>query len=60
MTESLENQKLMSVIDRLYLESPFYGSPRMTLWIKDPEYFFNHEMVERLMVVIGLKAILSG
>jgi len=34
-TESPENLRIMRKIDELYLSRPFYGSPRMTDWLRD-------------------------
>ena len=50
----------MRVIDELYLKRPFYGSPRMTLWLMELGYLVNHKRVERLMRVMGLQAIVPG
>ena len=50
----------MRVIDELYLKRPFYGAPRMTLWLKQLGYRVNHKRVERLMRVMGLQAIVPG
>ena len=51
---------LMRLIDEQYLKCPFYGSPRMTLWLNGLGHRVNHKRVERLMWVMGLQAVLPG
>ncbi len=48
---------LMSLIDRQYLATPFYGSRRMTAWLKIQEYPVNRKRVQRLMRLMGIEAI---
>jgi len=50
----------MRVIDELYLKRPFYGAPRMTLWLMELGYQVNHKRVERLMRLMGLQALVPG
>jgi putative transposase len=59
-TESAENLRLMRRIDELYLRRPFYGSPRMTDWLRDQGWPVNEKRVARLMRVMGLQAIVPG
>ena len=59
-TESPENLRLMRTIDELYLRRPFYGSPRMTDWLRDLGWAVNEKRVARLMQVMGLQAIVPG
>jgi putative transposase len=59
-SESEENLALMRVIEELYMERPFYGAPRMTLWLMELGYGVNHKRVERLMRLMGLQAIVPG
>jgi len=59
-SESPENLALMRLIDEQYLETPFYGAPRMTWWLKQQGYGVNHKRVARLMRVMGLQATLPG
>ena len=47
----------MELIDRQYLERPFYGSRRMTAWLRNQGYSVNRKRVRRLMQVMGLQAI---
>jgi putative transposase len=59
-TESEENLRLMRQIDELYLKRPFYGSPRMTLWLRKLGWHVNAKRVARLMRLMGLQAVLPG
>ena len=34
--ESEANEELMKAIDRQYIQTPFYGSRRMAIWLKRP------------------------
>ncbi len=43
---SFENQWM---IDEQYTRRPFYGSPRMTDWLRSQGKLVNHKRVERLM-----------
>ena len=51
---------LMRLIDRLYLQRPFYGVPRMTDWLQTLGHAVNHKRVARLMRVMGLQAVVPG
>lgn len=55
--ESEENLLLMRSIDEQYLRTPFYGSPRMTAWLREQGYSVNRKRVSRLMRLMGLEAI---
>ena len=55
--ESDFNLELMQLIDEQYTRTPFYGSPRITAWLKRQGYGVNHKRVERLMRLMGLQAI---
>jgi putative transposase len=57
--ESEENLRLMQLIDEQYTQTPFYGIPRMTAWLKDLDLGFavNHKRVQRLMRLMGLEAV---
>lgn len=58
--ESEENLRLMRTIDELYLKRPFYGSPRITDWLRDLGWTVNEKRVARLMRLMGLQAVLPG
>ncbi len=40
---------LMKLIDEQYTRTPFYGVPRMTVWLNNQGHNVNHKRVERLM-----------
>lgn len=54
---SNEDLKLMAVIDRQYLQTPFYGARRMAVWLKGKGLQVNRKRVRRLMRLMGIKAI---
>jgi len=47
----------MKLIDRQYLATPFYGSRKIAVWLKNQDYTVNRKRVRRLMRLMGLKAI---
>jgi putative transposase len=49
--------ELMALIDRQYLRTPFYGSRRMTAWLRTQGHLANRKRVQRLMGLMGLEAI---
>lgn len=51
------NLELMRVIDEVYTQYPFYGSPRITEWLRRHDYAVNHKRVERLMRQMGIQAL---
>jgi len=55
--ESPYNIELMRLIDRKYLQCPFYGSRRMRVWLQSKGYRVNRKRVTRLMRLMGLEAI---
>lgn len=59
-TECMENLALMRLIDKQYLRTPFYGYPRMTLWLNKQGFNVNAKRVARLMRVMGLQATVPG
>ena len=56
-TESSLNLTLMRLIDEQYLRTPFYGWPRMTIYLQNQGYDINHKRVQRLMQKMGIQAI---
>ena len=52
-----EDLELMALIDRQYLKTPFYGSRRMTAWLRTQGHRVNRKRIRRLMQVMGLEAI---
>ena len=55
--ESELNLRLMRLIDEQYLETPFHGWPRMTAYLRRAGYAVNHKRGQRLMRLMGLRAI---
>ncbi|HOV85945.1 MAG TPA: IS3 family transposase, partial [Syntrophobacteraceae bacterium] len=55
--ESPFNLMLMRLIDEHYTRFPFYGSPRMTAWLRSEGYGVNHKRVERLMRQMGIQGV---
>jgi putative transposase len=55
--ESPLNLLLMRLLDEQYTRTPYYGSPKMTLWLRKEGYPVNRKRVERLMNLMGLQAI---
>ena len=51
------NLVLMDMIDQKYTQHPFYGILRMTAWLRDEGHPVNHKRVQRLMQLMGLRAI---
>lgn len=47
----------MRLIDAEYLQHPFYGWRRMTVYLQKEGYAVNHKRVRRLMGKMGLQAI---
>jgi putative transposase len=55
--ETEYNLFLMRLIDEQYTRTPFYGSPKMTAWLRSQGQMVNHKRIERLMGKMGLQAI---
>jgi putative transposase len=55
--EGTQDLAMMERIDAEYTEHPFYGSRRMTVWLRSLGYQVNRKRVWRLMGVMGLEAI---
>jgi putative transposase len=55
--ESEENLRLMRLIDQQFLQTPFYGSRRMTAALERAGETVNRKRVQRLMAVMGLEAL---
>lgn len=51
------NLELMRLLDEQYTRTPFYGSPKMTHWLRAQGHVVNHKRVARLMRAMGLAAI---
>ena len=48
---------LMRRIDEQYLKTPFYGSRKMTAWLRGQGYAVGRDRVRRLMRLLGLEAV---
>jgi putative transposase len=48
---------LMSMMDRQYMTTPFYGARKMSVWLKSQGRVVNRKRIRRLMQIMGLKAI---
>ena len=48
---------MMRRIDEQYLKTPFYGSRKMTAWLRGQGYAVGRDRVRRLMRLLGLEAV---
>jgi putative transposase len=48
---------LMRLIDGQYLKTPFYGSRKMMVWLREQGYAVGRDRVRRLMRMLGLEAV---
>jgi putative transposase len=55
--ETAENLALMKLIDQQHTDRPYFGSQRMTPWLRDQGHLVNRKRVQRLMRLMGLEAI---
>lgn len=55
--EGAENLELMRRIDEQYTRCPFYGSRRLTAWLRGQGLEVNRKRVVRLMRAMGLEAV---
>jgi putative transposase len=55
--ESLENLKIMQLLDQQYFNTPFYGCRKLTFWLKDLGFKVNRKRVRRLMQIINWQTI---
>lgn len=54
---SEEELELCRLLEQQYLETPFYGSRRLTVWLQKQGYCVNRKRVQRLMRQLGLEAL---
>jgi putative transposase len=57
VAETETNLALMRRIDEQFLRRPYYGSRRMTVWLRNEGADVNRKRVQRLMRLMGLEAI---
>ena len=55
--ESADNEHLMRLIDEEYTKHLFYGSRKLTAWLKRQGYTVNRKRVSRLMRLMEIEAI---
>ena len=56
--ETEENLAIMKMIDKQYMNTPYFGSRKMSAWINRQDgYFVNRKRVQRLMKLMRLEAI---
>lgn len=56
-SQSVEDGKLMRLIDEQYTRTPFYGYRRMAVYLRNLGFAVNHKRVRQLMRKLGLEAI---
>ena len=56
---SAADLELMRQLDEQYTRTPFYGSRRMTAWLRTQWYAVNRKRVTRLLGVMGLEALVA-
>ena len=56
-SETQNNLNLMDLIDRQNMETPFYGTRRMTIYLNSLGYNVNRKRVGRLMRIMGMEGI---
>lgn len=54
---SEEELTLLRWLDQQYLDTPFYGSRRMTISLRQQGYAVNRKRVQRLMRQLGIEAL---
>jgi putative transposase len=54
---SAADLELMHRLDAQYTRTPFYGSRRMTAWLRTQGYVVNRKRVTRLLALLGLAAL---
>ena len=57
LAPSEEDLRVMRLIDQQYLETPFYGSHKMSVFLRTQGHQVNRKRVQRLMREMGLFAI---
>ena len=55
--ESEENLRVMRLLDEQYTRAPFYGSRKMTEWLRTKGFEINRKRVTRLMELMGIEAV---
>jgi putative transposase len=55
--ESVANLQLMRLLDEQYTQTPYYGTRRMTAWLRSQGYAVNRKRVTRLLRTMGVETI---
>lgn len=55
--ETADNLDIMSLIDKQYLDTPFYGSRRITAWLRRQGYYVSRKRIQRLMRLMGIEGV---
>jgi putative transposase len=55
--EHAENERLMRLIDKQYLKTPWYGARQMARHLKRAGHWVNRKRIGRLMAKMGLAAV---
>ena len=55
--ETVYNEQLMTLIDKQYVKTPFYGIDKTTEWLRLEGHPVNPKRVRRLMRQMGLEAV---
>ncbi len=55
--EREENLRLLRLLDEQYTRAPFYGSRKMTKWLRRKGFQINRKRVSRLMALLGVEAV---
>ena len=51
---------LLGLLDEEYTRHPFYGSRKMTVWLRIQGHTVNRKHVQRLMRILGLAGMVPG
>jgi putative transposase len=58
---SEEDLQLMALIDKCYVQLPFYGSRRIKGWLKDNDHLVvNRKRIQRLMRQMGIEGVVHS
>lgn len=60
LSEPDENLVLLRILDETYTKYPYFGSRRMTYWLRNLGYCINRKRIIRLMQKLGLATIYPG
>lgn len=55
-----EDRVLMNLIDEQYTRTPFYGSRKMVVFLREKDYRINRKRIQRLMRKMGIQGICPG